>query len=376
MSNEPLIADQNQEDPSPKGGSCLRQILLGLSISAVTVIVVLAILELVGFIWERNTAQGPLGWTLVAARRLDLERKGSDEQPYYLFAPGKSHNWEGIDVEINSRGFRTGEFEVPKPADTFRILNLGDSIAFGWEVAEADTYGKLIETALNEQSEGMTYEVLNAGIPTWNPEAERNFFLQEGIGYDPDLLVIDLTLVNDVTGQGPNISEEAGLQQWLRDNTHGWPFLTTQLNFWRARQQGPEAFAVLNPPKQVGKYFPADEDSPSYDRIWGYLAEIVEAAQSEGIPVVMVAFPTAFQLNSQNHPDVAQRVFGALAAEAGVPFIDLLPVYREVCAEAEVNACEGYENLLFADVWMHPNPFGHELAARALLPAIEALINN
>ncbi len=318
-------------------------------------------------------AQGPLGWTLVASRRLELERNGTAEQPYYLFQPGQTYNWEGIDVAINSRGFRTGEFETPAPANTFRILNLGDSIAFGWEVAEADTYGEQLEAALNEQSDGLNYEVLNTGVPTWNPEAERNFFLQEGLGYDPDLLIIDLTLVNDITGQGPNISEKGGLLQWLRDKTHGWSFLTTQLNFWRAQQQGPEAFDVLNPPKEVGKYFPRDENSPKYDQIWSYLAEIVQAAWAEDIPVIMVAFPTAFQLNSENHPDVAQRVFAARAAELGVPFVDLLPVYRQACAEAGANACEGYENLLFADVWMHPNALGHQLAAEALLQAIEEL---
>jgi lysophospholipase L1-like esterase len=376
MSDETPVADHNQERPKSKGRSPVRQIAIGLSLFIITTVLFLAALELIGTFWERNFSQGPLGWTLVASRRLDLERHGTEEQPYHLFEPEKAYNWEGIDVVINSRGFRNSEFDVPKPENTFRILNLGDSIAFGWEVAEADTYGKVLEAALNDQGSGITYEVLNAGIPTWNLEAERNFFLQEGLGYDPDLLIIDLTLVNDITGQGPNVSEEVSLHQWLRDNTHGWSFLTTQMNFLRARQQGPEAFDVLNPPKEVGKYFPADEDSPSYDRVWGYLAEIVEAAQSNNIPVIMVAFPTAFQLNSQNHPDVPQRVFGALAADEGVPFVDLLPIYGEVCAEAEVNACEGYENLLFADVWMHPNAFGHELAARALLPVIETLIEN
>jgi len=28
--------------------------------------------------------------------------------------------------------------------------------------------------------------------------------------------------------------------------------------------------------------------------------------------------------------------------------------------------CKGYENLLFADVWMHANPLGYRLAADAL----------
>ena len=39
---------------------------------------------------------------------------------------------------------------------------------------------------------------------------------------------------------------------------------------------------------------------------------------------------------------------------------------QQVCEQAEPGSCEGYENLIFADVWMHPNPLGHQLAADAL----------
>jgi len=52
-------------------------------------------------------------------------------------------------------------------------------------------------------------------------------------------------------------------------------------------------------------------------------------------------------------------------------YIDLLPIYEAVCNDAGSAECEGYENLLFADVWMHPNVLGHRLAYEELLAAIE-----
>jgi hypothetical protein len=100
--------------------------------------------------------------------------------------------------------------------------------------------------------------------------------------------------------------------------------------------------------------------------------EMDEASRQRGVDFVFVVFPTAFQLNSAGHPDVPQEVLWERAEQAGVELIDLFPVYRQVCDDAETGACEGYENLLFADVWMHPNPMGHQLAAAE----IETLIDN
>lgn len=342
------------------------QFATGLLISAVTMLLCLGSVELVGYLWERSTAQGPLGWTLVASRRLHLERHGSPDRPYYLFRPNEDYLWEGIPVHINSRGFRTDEFAVPKPAGTYRILNVGDSVAFGWEVRQEDTYGKQLERMLNARNDGRRYEVINAGIPAWTIEAERNFLLQEGLDYQPDLVLLDVTIVNDIYGSGPAVSERQTLFQWLRDHTYFWPFLTTQARFLLAKQRGPEAIPVLNPPHHAAAYYPLHEDSPVWDGVWAPIAEMGQACQQRGIRFVVVAFPTAFQLNSAAHPDVPQRVLGQQSAAAGIEFVDLLPVYRQACDDAVAGACEGYENLLFADVWMHPNPLGHRLAAETL----------
>jgi lysophospholipase L1-like esterase len=352
-----------------------RQLGIGLLISAMTLIMILGGVELAGYLWESKTAQESLGWTLVASRRMPLERHGSGDQPYYLLEPSRDYVWEGIPVHINSRGFRTEEFLVPKPANTYRILNLGDSVAFGWEVQQKDTYGKLLELALNGRQDDHKYEVINAGTPGWNLESERSFLLQEGLQYQPDLVILDVTVVNDIYGGGPAVSQKLTVFQWLRDHTHAWPFLTTQARFLLAKQIGPEAIPVLNPPRNADAYYPLDEDSPVYDQIWGYITEMYAACRQRDIDFLVIVFPTAFQLNSAKHPDVPQRAFGERARKAGMNFTDLLPVYRQVCQKATTGACEGYENLLFADVWMHPNPLGHQLAAREIEVVMNKLVH-
>jgi hypothetical protein len=139
--------------------------------------------------------------------------------------------------------------------------------------------------------------------------------------------------------------------------------LTTQARFLLAKYRGPEAIPVLNPPSQASAYYPLEEDSLVWDQIWDRISEIRNAAELAGARFVIVVFPTALQLNSSGHPDVPQRVLSERAREENVSLIDLLPRYQQVCKAAQQGACEGYENLLFADVWMHPNELGHRLTA-------------
>ena len=348
-----------------------KQIKLGLVISFVTVLICFGVLELIGYVWEAKTAQGPLGWTLVGARRLKLEKNGSVEQPYYKLKPYENYNWEEIPISINALGFRNEEFSVQKPKDTYRILNLGDSVAFGWEVRMEDTYGKKLERHLNEYSNNIRYEVINAGVPTWNLEAERNFLLEEGLKYQPDLVILDVTVVNDIYGENKALSEDRSLFQWLRDHTYGWPFLTTNVRFLLAKQMGPEAFPVLNPPKEASGYYPLDENDEIWDRTWGLIEEMYQATRAEDVDFIMIIFPTAYQVNSADHPNTPQRVLVDRANQIDMKYIDLLPIYKTVCKEANPAECEGYENLLFADVWMHPNVLGHQLAYEELVSIIE-----
>lgn len=366
--NEPTIFDQ-------------LPIYIRILISLLPVILLFGLLEFVAYRWERKTAAESTGWTLVASRRMPVTQHGTTDAFYTLLEPNADYTWEGIPVHINSRGLRSEEVATPKPTDTYRILNLGDSVVFGWEVRQEESYGQLLEQSLNAAVDGQQYEVINAGVPGWTVDAERNFLLQEGFGYEPDLVLLDLTIVNDVYAHNTAVPD-TGLFDWLRDHTYTWPFLTTQIRFLLARQVGPEAIPVLNPPHEVTAYYPITADHPAWDKLWNIVLEIHAATQAKNIPLVIVAFPTAFQLNSAHHPDVPQQTLRQRAEAAGIPFIDLLPIYQQACNAAspdaaspdaaDPGACEGYENLLFADVWMHPNALGHELATEAILPMISA----
>ena len=71
--------------------SRIRNISIGLIISCATLFLCAATVELAGYIWEQDTAKKPLGWTLIASRRMPLVRQGAEDQPYYTLEPNQDY---------------------------------------------------------------------------------------------------------------------------------------------------------------------------------------------------------------------------------------------------------------------------------------------
>ena len=112
---------------------------------------------------------------------------------YEMIAHAKDEN--GF-YSINSKGIRDREFEIPKPDDVFRIIVLGDSVTFGTEYPLELTYPKILEKSLNKKSGlNLKYEVLNAGVCSYN--AVQKFLLLKNklLDYEPDMVI--LQFLND-----------------------------------------------------------------------------------------------------------------------------------------------------------------------------------
>ena len=103
-------------------------------------------------------------------------------------------------VRINSLGLRDDETTREKPAGTFRLLGLGDSFAFGHGVAAESCFISVAERELGELSRsagGPRIEFLNAGVGKWGTAAELIYLEREGLGFDPDVVVVAFCVDND-----------------------------------------------------------------------------------------------------------------------------------------------------------------------------------
>jgi lysophospholipase L1-like esterase len=89
----------------------------------------------------------------------------------------------------NSRGFRnTREFDYGKPANTLRVLSVGDSHTQGYEVRQEFTFSAVLERFLSHR--GKKAEVINTGVSGFSNAEELVFLENEGIKYNPDVVVL------------------------------------------------------------------------------------------------------------------------------------------------------------------------------------------
>lgn len=94
-------------------------------------------------------------------------------------------------LKTNSAGMRAfREYPVARRPDSIRILGLGDSGMFGWDIEQDENYMHLLEKNLNDRKDGVTYEVLNFAVPGYNTRLECEHLRSKGLAYKPDIVVV------------------------------------------------------------------------------------------------------------------------------------------------------------------------------------------
>ena len=342
--------------------------LLTVILAIVSPLLLIGLLEGAAYLWERKQANSLYAWELVASRRMVWVQYHEPGAGYTLMQPNSHYEWQGIPVDINSHGLRGPETTYEKPSATFRILNLGDSVVMGWGVREENTYGQQLESLLNEDGgRDLRFEVINAGVPGWSLDNALAYLQAEGLKYGPDLVVLDLTIANDINGKSALLAgDDSGAFRWLSDHTYFWPFLQSQMAWAKARAEGRDRVDTIDPPTNPAKYFPLDPQSERWTERWNTILEINRLAGENDIPVVLVMFPLEFQVIDESYSTLPQELFTARAKEAGIPVVDLLPAFRQACLKKPGGACYLEDRYLFADVWMHPSSEGNKLTANEL----------
>lgn len=182
----------------------LLQVLAG---TAVTVLLLVVVEVIAGFFVAKPTAALPpeipgdtVSRTLTylevnpapLARDVDLlwrnEPGARKTQPMNPQMFGSQETWT---IENNSLGFRGPERSpTSEKNDVYRILCIGDSITFGFNVDQDATYPHQLQTILEARYPERRFEVINAGVPGWTWLQGLRFLDTQGLALRPSLVVM------------------------------------------------------------------------------------------------------------------------------------------------------------------------------------------
>ncbi|MEW5736777.1 MAG: GDSL-type esterase/lipase family protein [Thermodesulfobacteriota bacterium] len=274
----------------------------------------------------------------------------------------------------NSIGFRTPEYTISHPPDTFRILVIGDSFTYGDGVAETRTFPRILEELFRERADGKgsRVEVIALGVCGSRTPDNVIRLLAHGRELSPDLVVFQHY------GNDLEFSPLYSYGRYFFAATH--PVFPERLpllgRFFRKkpagqrladRLRGEDIYSMrLEEKRRMLK--PGSFERALFDDCLDTVARFRDETKT---PVAFVAFPlldsTPEGKNFSRYarePEEQLLDRGPLAdiRERGFPLLDLRETYK---AEA------GDRYLAVSRQNGHPNDLAHRLAAEALFSFLQ-----
>lgn len=176
-------------------------ILQNLILVLVSVILIISIFEVVFLLSENIDFYTGAGYTIDAEKdywivpKIRVHRESNMLGLSYEMNPNINTVWQGVNVTTNSYGIRDKEFEIPKPKNTYRVIGLGDSVTFGAGVELNETFLKVLEKKLNDQSKRkdslVRYEVINGGVSAYNLVQKYIILESKLLDYQPDMVLVN-----------------------------------------------------------------------------------------------------------------------------------------------------------------------------------------
>jgi lysophospholipase L1-like esterase len=297
--------------------------------------------------------------------------------------------------DISAQGTRDDEVAVPKPAGAFRVLVLGDSLAYGAAVGAAETFPNRLEALLRGGGRSSA-EVVNAAVSGYTAYNEWQQYLARGRDFGADVVVVAFCL-NDVVnprlhwGDAPGVRiPDAAIPNPEYDRRHILPRIRRMNESAAADARpsplrhsrlygavGPALERLFSGPKDFGAgqrvpTYLTGEDTISIEVLmddaspeWRWLTDIYlrlrDAARDDGAQLVVALFPLAYQMD-EGYPFLPQQRLLRFCEQHSIPCLDLLPAFkRRPKRELFLLERSGY-----LDVW-HLTAEGHRVGAEELL---------
>ena len=130
-----------------------------------------------------------LGYAGAPESQIGNIRQVNDPILNWRFIPNSRVQDGKIVLAYNSAGFRDREHARQKQPGVRRVIVLGDSVTEGAGVEAEAMFSSRLQDLLGSQ-----YEVINLGMSGLNTPQEVHVLEVEGLGYDPDLVIVNFVL--------------------------------------------------------------------------------------------------------------------------------------------------------------------------------------
>jgi len=125
----------------------------------------------------------------------------ADPQIGYLLAPSQQTRRFGKLITINQYSMRSPEIAATRPAQTLRLLMLGDSILNGgWWTDQNQTVSALLQQQLQVSAKAQI-EVLNASANSWSPRNQLAYLQRFG-SFEAQVIILVIN-TDDLFGTAP-----------------------------------------------------------------------------------------------------------------------------------------------------------------------------
>jgi hypothetical protein len=285
---------------------------------------------------------------------------GFDQEAGYVESgDGKVHL-----VRAGGRRFRPQTFSRKRPADTFRIMVIGDSVPRGPSLKSA--YAYQLQEILRDR--GVKAEVINLGVPGFGAR-RKQLVLQKVLQYDPSLIILHLNDSNEYEDER-EYRRSLEFKSW---HPRHWLMkifilarayeIKTEKVFWRLL---PEKIRELTAVNDIDAKVVASMDKAQElfwrDRVRQTTTEAVALARERGIPILLVTQLT-LEPNGAGGIDLADHDLDAVAHSLegeGVYVLSMKQIF------SRVTSAQAY----FSDFSHHLTPDGHKLMAKNLADLI------
>lgn len=270
--------------------------------------------------------------------------------------------WDFTSVSTNAQGFRADYPIAAKPAGTFRIVCLGDSVTFGYRVPpvwperpndynrEWLPYPMLLEKELRKANPARRIEVFPMAVPGYTSHQGLAWLRRDIDHLQPDVVIASFGW-NDASVSDLPDRETIDTRwfpvafRWLVDHSQAFAHVTR----WLRSGNG-----------QLPANAPAPKPRVSETEYIENFKAIVNLARDHRAPVIVIGAP--YRDSTTNPPEAQLMTSYRTALKSSMQ--QMQTPYLEVL---ELTEAAGSVNEGFFGELIHPNHMGHRLMASELL---------